>query len=204
MLTRCLLHDRSVHPDRRRVDRPLTVKPPASKHEQPFVQRSSRLGMENPFGAAANRLRLGRSVAYCGETDPAVFGEAADHVENHPHLPRLVEVKIVRGDDVEQVLDAEATQERGFQVIGRNQVLLAAAGSEEQPGHRVIPTVGQELQRQEGVGRATLAEIDFDGVGRPIPASFWTTTKSSANRPNTPSRASRAPIFAARAVIAGA
>ena len=55
-------------------------------NRQPFLQRSSRLCLENPLCTSTNRVSLRRSVADGGETDAPVLGETAHHVKNDPHL----------------------------------------------------------------------------------------------------------------------
>ena len=65
----------------------------------------------------------------------------------------------------------QSAQLVGLEVIGRHQVLLVAARCHEQRSRRVVATVGEELQREERVSRATLAEVELDRVGRPPSAS---------------------------------
>ena len=54
------------------------------------------------------------------------------------------------------------------------------------------------------MGGPALPQVDLDRVGSPTSPSFFTTTKSSANRPMTPSRARRRPTFAASRVMSAA
>ena len=53
---------------------------------------------------------------------------------------------------------------------------------------RVVGAVGQELQREERVRRAALAQVQLDRVGGPTSPFVADVTKSSAKRPITPSR----------------
>src|SRR5215467_11137120 len=52
-------------------------------------------------------------------------------------------------------------------MICRDEVLLPAARGKEKCGCRVVATVSQELQGEEGVSRATLAQIQFNRIRRP-------------------------------------
>ena len=112
-------------------------------------------------------MRLGRGVPDRGQADPAVLGEAADHVEHDPDLPRLVEVQPVSGHDVEQVGQRQPAQQPGLEMVGGDQVLLVPAGCQEQRGRRVVAAVGEELQGEERVGGPALAQVELDGVRRP-------------------------------------
>ena len=59
----------------------------------------------------------------------------------------------------------------GLEVVGGDQVLLVAPRREEQRGAGVVAAVGEELQREERVRRPALAQVELDGVRRPLAAS---------------------------------
>ena len=99
--------------------------------------------------------------------DAAVLGQAADHVEDDSLLAGLVEVQPVPGHDVEQVRRREAAEHRGLEVVRRHQVLLVTPRRGEERGGGVVTTIGQELQGEERMGRAALAQVELDGVRRP-------------------------------------
>src|SRR4029453_5523162 len=63
---------------------------------------------QDSLRSAVGPLGLGWSVADGGQAHAAVLAQAADHVEDHAGLTGLVEVEAVAGDDVEQVVVAEA------------------------------------------------------------------------------------------------
>ena len=62
-----------------------------------------------------------------------MLGEAADHVEDDPGLPGLVEVQAVSRDDVEQVADGQRPESVVLEVVGGDQVLLLPLGVRNTP-----------------------------------------------------------------------
>jgi hypothetical protein len=89
------------------------------------------------------------------EPHPPVFRQRAHHVEHDPGLPGLVEVESVSHGDIEQVVGGQASVRRGFQVVGGDEALGAPAGGGEDTALRVVCAVGEELQRQERMGRSS-------------------------------------------------
>ncbi len=114
-----------------------------------------------------HRLCFGGRVPHRREPDTAMLGDTADHVEDDTHLSRLVEVQPVAGDDVEEVVDRERSEALRLEVVGRHEVLLGAVLRHEEAGSRVVPAARQELEREERMGRTTLAQVELDRVRRP-------------------------------------
>ena len=54
-----------------------------------------------------------------------------------------------------------------LEMVGRDEALRPAAGRRERRRLGIVPPVGQELERQERVGRSALPEVQLDRVGRP-------------------------------------
>ena len=102
-----------------------------------------------------------------GQADATALGEAADHVEHHSGPAGLVEMQTVADDDVEELRDGQCLEPFVLEVVGRDQVLAAAAGRQEDPALAVVGAVGEELQGQERMGGAALAEVQLDRVRRP-------------------------------------
>src|SRR3954447_13834629 len=126
-----------------------------------------RLLTEQPLGTAERRVSLVAAVPDGGQTDAAELRERAHHVEDHARLARLVEVQAVADRDVEQIVDPETAQPRALEMVRRDEMLLAPARRGEQRGAGVVLAVGQELEREERVRRAALAQVELDRVGRP-------------------------------------
>ena len=103
-----------------------TTRSAESRSHQDRRVAGGRRGLlqQDLLGPSVEGVRLGRAVADGGQTDPAVLGEAADHVEDDAGLPGLVEVQPVARHDVEQVLEAETAQRRRLEMVGRDEVLL--------------------------------------------------------------------------------
>ena len=74
------------------------------------LNRRLRLLFEHRDCPSLDRIRLVRRVADRGQSHSAAFPERAQHVEDHPGLPRMVEVDPVAGDDVEQVVGSEGPE----------------------------------------------------------------------------------------------
>ncbi len=89
-------------------------------------------------------------------------------MEHHALLHRSVEVQIVEDRDVDEIVGREAAVVRVLQVIGGVVVARLARGRVIEAGRRVVAPVGQELEHEEGVGRAALAKVHFDGVVAPL------------------------------------
>src|SRR5215216_3831537 len=70
--------------------------------------------------------------------------------------------------DVEQILDGQRTQLLALQMISGHQMPLLASRDQELTGRTVVQAVGQELQREERMGGAAPAQIELNGVGRPL------------------------------------
>jgi hypothetical protein len=98
----------------------------------------------------------------------------------------LVEVQAVSGDDVKQVVEAEAAQQRGFEVIRRDQVLLPAGWGDEVRGRGAVAAVGKELQREEGSVVPPLRRFRSMAYGVQVP---WRSCVLRAGGPRRPSAA---------------
>ena len=95
----------------------------------------------------------------------------AEHVEDHAGLPGLVEAQPGARQQVEEVLDPQPPQAGVVEVVGGHEVALLPPGVTNRAPWRVVASVGEELQGQERVGRAALAQVDLDGVGLPLLAA---------------------------------
>ena len=104
-------------------------------------ERRPRLVEQDPLRPAVGRLGLGRGVANGGQAHPTVLAQAADHVEDHTGLAGLVEVEAVAGDDVEQVVVAEAAEQWILEMVGGDEMLLSAVGGDEQRLPMVVASV---------------------------------------------------------------
>src|SRR5260221_11562274 len=70
--------------------------------------------------------------------------------------------------DVKQVVGCEdAIQRRLFMVTSRETLLLSARRAKD-ASLMVVLAVGEELEREERVGGAALAQVDLDGIDFPL------------------------------------
>ena len=108
------------------------------------------------------------NVPHGGQPEAPALAERAHHVEDDAGLARLVEVQAVAHHDVEQVVGRERAVRGDLDVVAGDEVLLLAAGAVNSAGLRVVGAVGEELQREERVRRAALAQVDLDRVRLPL------------------------------------
>ena len=137
-----------------------------------------------PSRPAPPRPRVRRAWAEAGVSPIAVMPTrprsvtSADHVEDDAGLSGVVEVQARPGDEVEEVVDLQAPAELVLQVVGGHEMARPPAGVRNRPSRGSVASVGEELQGEERVRRASLAEVDLDGMG--LPRTPWrTTTKST-------------------------
>jgi hypothetical protein len=83
-----------------------------------------------------------------GQADAAVLAESAHHVEHDTRLACLVEMDLVAGDDVEQIVVGDPAKQRRIEVVGRDHVFLAPARSGEEGCDGVVASAGEELEGQ--------------------------------------------------------
>ena len=129
----------------------------------------SGLGLKRALRSAVQIFRFVRGVGDGGEPEAPLFADGVDHVKDDAGLGSVVEVQPLPDREVEQVLGGEVGVERRLLVIGRDVVLGLPVGGGEDAGIRVVGSGGEELQRQEWMGRSSFAEVDLDGVGGPDP-----------------------------------
>src|SRR5207342_283131 len=94
----------------RRTTRASSPDALTSDRQGPLRHRRTSLLQEDALRVPVPLVRLLGAVADGGEADPAVLGEAADHVEDDADLAGLVEVQAVPGHDVEQVAGHQPAQ----------------------------------------------------------------------------------------------
>src|SRR4051812_13935577 len=145
---------------------PLVMSGPSERRQRRLGRRAG-LFVEGALGPAVCRVGLLSAVSDRGEADTAELREAAHHVEDDAGLARLVEVQAVTHRDVEQVVERQAAQPLVLEMVSRDQVLLAPARRDEQRGRRVVVAVGEELQGEEGMRGAALAQVELDRVRAP-------------------------------------
>ena len=163
-------------------------------------RRSSLLG-QDLLCARVYRVCLLRTIADRGQADAAVLTESAHHVEDNARLACLVEMDLVAGDNVEQIVVGDPAEQRGLEVVGRDHVFFAAARSGEEGCDGVVASAGEELERQERMRRSTLAEVELDRVRTPCSAVVPRDDEVDGEPSEHTSRASRLPTFSASVVI---
>jgi len=133
-------------------------------------------------------------VANRGQPHSSQFSQCAHHVEHHTCLARLIEMEVVPHDNIKQIVWSERPILRRLNVVAGDKKLLLSVWGREDRCVGIVGAVGEKLQRQKWMGGPAFSQIDLDGVWFP----------SNANRPITPSFASRLPTLVASRVIKGA
>src|SRR6476469_5165402 len=88
-------------------------------------QRRTRLGEQRRLRPVEHILGGVWRVPDRGHAHPTALGDRAHHVEDDAGLARLVEVQAGPGDEVEEVVDLEASERLVLEVIGRHEVTLS-------------------------------------------------------------------------------
>ncbi len=88
-------------------------------------------------------------------------------MEDHALLCRAMVLEPGDDGEVDQLVRGEASVPTILQIVRRIVEPWLIARRVIEAGVRVVMPVGEELEHEERVGRATLSQIDLDGVVAP-------------------------------------
>src|SRR5438128_3600525 len=106
-------------------------------------------------------------VADCGQACSSQFTKGAHHVEHDACLARLIEVQVVTDHNVEKIVWSKCAILRRLNMIAGDKELLLPIWGCEDPGVRVVCSVGKKLQGQKWMSGATFSQINFYGIRLP-------------------------------------
>ena len=114
------------------------------------------------------RIRFITGITDRRQSHAPVFAQRAHHVEDDTCLSRLIEMDVVTGHNVKQIVGREDAICRRVLMIAGDETFLLAKPRGEHTAVGIIRAIGEKLQGQKRMRRSTFAQIDLNRVCLPL------------------------------------